>query len=271
MAGKTPAEAVNNYLEPLLRAVSSVTKGALYVSNGGYRAELNPHLLVLGSGRQALAGGLTLTFEQGYEIVEAEGERGPWKCSTTRYQYALDDADDHEIVAYHWHPAGESDVTRPHVHLGIGAKIKHLGLLRAHLPTNRIAAEDFLLLAIRDLALSRCAMIGAKSWKKPGIVSNSGRRGPVRIGPSSSAGGGANPAAVEAARRFRQGQRRPRHPSPVGVWQICQQLVSEPSRTRPYKPASGDSCHSLIPCNADLPAMRKYRASMAGEEPTVRS
>ena len=78
---------------------------------------------------------------------------GPWKCSTTRYQYALDDADDHEIVAYHWHPAGESDVTRPHVHLGIGAKIKHLGLLRAHLPTNRIAAEDFLLLAIRDLGV----------------------------------------------------------------------------------------------------------------------
>jgi len=114
---------------------------------------MNPHLLVLGTGRQTLNDGLVLTFEQGYEIVEADGERGPWKCSTTRYQYALDDREGKEVLAYHWHPIGASGITRPHAHLGAGAQIDHSGLLKAHLPTNRIAFEDFLACAIRDLGV----------------------------------------------------------------------------------------------------------------------
>jgi hypothetical protein len=123
------------------------------VSPGGYVAEQNPHLLVLGTGRQELSGGLLLTLEQGYEIVEAQGARGPWKCSTTWYQYSLDDSDGREVIAYHWHPAGTSNVTRPHAHLGAGALLAHSPLARAHLPTNRVSIEDFLLLCVRDLGV----------------------------------------------------------------------------------------------------------------------
>ena len=161
MAGKSPAEAVNAYLDPLTRALSCVTRGVLNVSPGGYLAELSPHALVLGNGRQRLAGGLVLGLEQAYEIVEAEGERGPWKCSTTWYAYSLDD-EDGEIIAYHWHPAGDSDVTRPHAHLGPGAQVGRAGLAKAHLPTNRVSVEDFLLLGIRDLGVKP----QRKDWPK---------------------------------------------------------------------------------------------------------
>lgn len=123
------------------------------VSPGGYLADQNPHLLLLGTGHQQLTGGSFLTIQQGYEIVQAEGERGPWKCSIQWYQYSLDDADEREVIAYHWHPAGASNVTRPHAHLGVAAKVGHPGLLQAHLPTNRVSIEDFLLLGIRDLGV----------------------------------------------------------------------------------------------------------------------
>lgn len=181
MAGRTPAEAVNAYLGPLSRAVSCVTKGVLNVSPGGYVPEQEPHLLVFGSGFEVLRGGFVLTLQQGYAIVPAEGERGPWKCSTTWYQYSLDDAERHEIVAYHWHPGGASDVRRPHLHLGAGAGVQHEGVARAHLPTGRVSIEDFLLLAICDLGVEplrqnwRDILEGARdvfedwqTWPRPG-------------------------------------------------------------------------------------------------------
>jgi hypothetical protein len=142
MAGRSPAEAVNAYVESLKRAVSCVTRGVLNV--GGYHATDDPLLLALGPGRQELTRGFGLTLLQRYVVVEAEGDRGPWKCSSTAYEYALDDPDGREIIAYHWHPAARSWEAHPHAHLGPGAQIAHPGLVKAHLPTNRISAEDFL-------------------------------------------------------------------------------------------------------------------------------
>jgi hypothetical protein len=151
LAGKSPAEAVNNYLDPLQRAVSCVTKGVLNVT--GYHPANEPHVLALGGGRQGLKDGYTLTLEQRYDIVEAEGERGPWKVTTRGYIYALDDPDDREIVAYHWHPDGRSTEDRPHVHLGAGSGVTHVGLAGAHIPTSRVALEDFLLMCIEQFGI----------------------------------------------------------------------------------------------------------------------
>jgi hypothetical protein len=124
---------------------------------------------------------MLLSLEQHYEIVETEGDRGPWKCSIKGYQYTLDDPGGHEIVAYHWHPDGISDHVRPHVHIGMGARVDYPQLITAHLPTNRISVEDFLLLSIRDLGVeplreewesmleeSRGGFEDWQTWPKPG-------------------------------------------------------------------------------------------------------
>jgi hypothetical protein len=67
------------------------------------------------------------------------------------YMYTLEDEDGHEIIGYHWHPEGESDFRRPHLHLGYGAEIGRVELedTKAHIPTGRVALEDFIELLIR--------------------------------------------------------------------------------------------------------------------------
>ena len=152
MAGKSPHEAVENYLRPLRRALSCVTKAGLQITG---RHPGPKHSLTLGGGPPVpLRGGLALTVEQRYEVVQAEGERGPWKVSTLAYIYALDDAESgHEVIAYHWHPDGRSSEARPHLHLGAGAGVTRSALGDAHLPTNRVALEDVVRLAITDLGV----------------------------------------------------------------------------------------------------------------------
>jgi hypothetical protein len=145
LAGRTPAEAVQNYLDPLQRAVSCITDEVINVS-GGYYVRDKPHLATLGRGlpvRLRAQQNLALILSQHYRIVEGEGERGPWKVQTTRYLYQVQ-ADGSEYLSYHWHPEGLSDRVRPHVHLALDER-------RRHFPTGRVAAEDVIRLLIEDL------------------------------------------------------------------------------------------------------------------------
>src|SRR5205085_1644240 len=68
-------------------------------------------------------------------LTQAEPPRGLWEARTAAYEYRLSDQDDREIVAYHWHPEGQSHVQAPHLHLGPAAEIGRPALLAAHLPT----------------------------------------------------------------------------------------------------------------------------------------
>lgn len=52
------------------------------------------------------------------QITQAEPPRGLWDAETAAYEYRLSDQDDREILAYHWHPEGQSHVETPHLHLG---------------------------------------------------------------------------------------------------------------------------------------------------------
>jgi hypothetical protein len=56
-----------------------------------------------------------------------------------------------EVLAYHWHPTGRSDITYPHLHLYGGVGALQPNIRKAHLPTGRIAVEDVLRLAITHL------------------------------------------------------------------------------------------------------------------------
>lgn len=77
MAGRSPAEAVANFLAPLQRAVSCVTPAVLDV-HGGYHVAEAPHALTLGVEapvRMRGPGELALRVTHHYRIVEAEGAR----------------------------------------------------------------------------------------------------------------------------------------------------------------------------------------------------
>lgn len=150
MPGDTPKEAVEQFLQPLRRVLACVTSGFLNVRGGYYPSE-TPHTAFIGQGLPvplAGLGRLKLRFAHQYRVVETPGERGPWKVRTAGYYYSLDDADDHEIIAYHWHPEGESPVTFPHLHIGAGAGCQRSEMQWAHCPTGRIAVEEFLRFAI---------------------------------------------------------------------------------------------------------------------------
>lgn len=82
--------------------------------------------------------------------MEDAGPRGPWKTTTAAYVYELQDSDSRALLSYHWHPGEGSTVTFPHLHLGPAAQLGHRPLATAHLPTNRIALEDMLRLAITE-------------------------------------------------------------------------------------------------------------------------
>jgi hypothetical protein len=86
-----------------------------------------------------------ITIAQNFKVVEADGERGPYKVQTTQYMYAVEDSEGREIFSYHWQPAGKSHLVEPHMHVGSGALCELPAVTAAHFRTGRICIEDFLL------------------------------------------------------------------------------------------------------------------------------
>src|SRR6266852_148004 len=146
MAGKTPAEAVNNFLTPLRRALSCVTREVLSV-RGGYHVAALPRALLFQNNQVVLGHDrrFALRLIQQYRIVEDEvPQRGPWKVSTVAYYYTLKTTTSPypDVLGYHWHPQERNAIAYPHLHLHHGAGTLQHNLADAHLPTARIAIED---------------------------------------------------------------------------------------------------------------------------------
>lgn len=78
---------------------------------------------------------------------------GLWEARTAAYEYRLSDGDDREILAYHFHPEGPSHVQTPHLHLGPAAEVGRVGLLAAHLPTDLVAIQEVLRLAVESFGV----------------------------------------------------------------------------------------------------------------------
>ncbi len=149
MAGRTPRDAVQAFIEPLQRTLSCITRSTLLVSPRG-REESSPegpnHAIVLNKGEPVPLRGaerLQLEVQLEYAVVRTpDPERGPFKVSTRAYRYHILTADGTESFLYHWHPDGKSSYVRPHAHLGRAlllpsAVISH----KQHVPTGRIALE----------------------------------------------------------------------------------------------------------------------------------
>jgi hypothetical protein len=153
LAGRDAHEAVNNYREPLKDAVGCVTNPVLLFSeHGGYRVGEEYSLALMEGDPVQLSGTarIAISVIQYFQVIQDEREDyGPFRVTTTAYYYTVEDENGHEIIAYHWHPkAPNSKTVHPHVHLQYGAKVKRQELAGTHLPTGRVAVEDFLRLMI---------------------------------------------------------------------------------------------------------------------------
>lgn len=152
MSGRTQAEAVHNFLEPVREALSCLVVPAIQVG-GGYHASAEPHVMVLSGGEPVRLDGdlrLALTVQHHYRVVEAEGDAGPWKVRSAAYIYAVDDREGNELLSYHWHPLTTPDVPFAHLHFRRPAE-PYQQLLHAHFPTGRVSMERLIRFLIHEL------------------------------------------------------------------------------------------------------------------------
>jgi hypothetical protein len=104
MAGRTPREAVHNFVTPLQQAISCVT-GEILTVEGGYYPSPTPHKLALSTSPAALGRDkrFALTIAQEYLVVTATEPHAPWKVQTVAYLYTVYDAGEEprEVIGYH--------------------------------------------------------------------------------------------------------------------------------------------------------------------------
>lgn len=152
IAGRTPVVASRALRESLQRAVSCVTTAVLVPQTEGSETKLN---LISRLVRPARDEAITLSIRHSFNLVhEASREsRSRWEAHTTGYMYTLEGADGREILAYHWHPTGNSHVTTPHLHLGAGAGSLRPELTKAHLDTGLITPVTLLALSIEQFGV----------------------------------------------------------------------------------------------------------------------
>ena len=153
MPGRTPAEAVSEYVETIQRAVSCLSDAVANVG-GGYYVSEKPHTLELNEGRPVRLRGtsrLRLFFQQYYRIVQSGVSHAMWTVVEEGYNYSIRDAGGREILGYHWHPTGISSYVSQHLHIGHGAMVGREELHNAHLPTGYVSIRDISRLLIGDL------------------------------------------------------------------------------------------------------------------------
>ena len=137
MPGRTPAAALDAYIGPLQRAVSCLGHAKITVTNPrpGQVGDEAMWFINGGHGIETAVG----LFEgsQRFRLIEIpEGDyrrqAGRFRMKTLMYAYNLHRDDG--TLSWHWHPQGNSDEQRPHMHLPIGP--------RGHYPTPRFSIEE---------------------------------------------------------------------------------------------------------------------------------
>jgi hypothetical protein len=94
---------------------------------------------------------LAISFTQQFEVTKSL--LGGLKVTTLAYDYSIEDASGHEILAYHWHP-DDSRFKFPHLHIGHAAGTGLRGEIRKiHFRTGRMAFEDIALQLIREFGV----------------------------------------------------------------------------------------------------------------------
>ncbi len=172
MAGASPEEAVDAFLARIRDTLDCILAGTAFGSGNAEGSRHSLTLYIPGQEEPNIArltthggtGELLFRFAHLYTVghVPDDAQRGPYKVSTSFYQYKILDCDEREIVVYDWAPTGISLVRTPHLHIPIAGSIvlrqregspredqkTYLGSL--HFPTARILLEDIVELLIRE-------------------------------------------------------------------------------------------------------------------------
>lgn len=150
MPGKNPTDAYYAFQRPLQQDLSCISRDVLVASKGG-RHDLNKvHGITPADGPVLITeDGLHLDIGLQYSIIKT-GESGKmaYRCTTKAYAYAILDAENHPLFAWHWHPFGNSRFVEPHSHpYAIDPRLPS----GAHYPTGRISLEQVIRFAIDQL------------------------------------------------------------------------------------------------------------------------
>jgi len=124
------------------------------LSRGAYEPRETPHGAVLNQNRPVVldmrehgAARISLVVAMEYSIVEADGDRGPWKVTTRQYNFELERGGK-RLFAFHWHPQPPNPYTTPHLHLSKQPDACSPALALLHVPTGRVSVEEVIRLAI---------------------------------------------------------------------------------------------------------------------------
>ncbi len=125
MPGRSPADAFSAFIAPLKNALKCIALTHVETTKGGRDQIDVTHGLYL-TGRQnegflSLKGPAKLEFmgRMMYAIIKDDRPgKGPFRVTTRGYGYTLRKSTKEVIIDYHWHPTGNSDEVRPHIHLG---------------------------------------------------------------------------------------------------------------------------------------------------------
>lgn len=153
--GSSAAEAVVNYKDGIQRAVSCVTASVVDVA-GGYHPSPIPHRLTMNRGLPVALGGqsqLMLRLQQHYRVDETGGAGGHWRVAVLEYYYSVHDAEEREVLLYHFHPRGSSSIMTPHLHLGPGAQVERIEIRDTHLPTGIVSLNAVLRVLIEEMGV----------------------------------------------------------------------------------------------------------------------
>ena len=143
MAGRTPEEAAENFVNFIKESLSCVTSHFLNAhsqSSELHKIFYDPYPTV----HTRSGPSYRISVTQIFRVVNDPNTAGQYKAKTQEYSYRLlkSGNTESEIVAYHWHPQ-DPGVRYPHLHV----KAAHP---RIHFPTSRVCLEDFVSMLMRD-------------------------------------------------------------------------------------------------------------------------
>ncbi len=145
--GRATQDAVRSYLSNRQEALSCVARSPVVPSSA------SAGILDVRASTGSLRGTTGAIFASFQEQV-ALGILDQQRAATTRaYRYKLESGDGQEVLSYHWHPAGRSHVTEPHLHLGsLGGTFERL-LAGRHLPTGEVSFQQFVRFLITEVGV----------------------------------------------------------------------------------------------------------------------
>lgn len=116
MPGRNEREAFNRYADPLKEVLGCITDVQLR-TEGSFKASVAApsQFVFIRNPARLSKSDLDLFFRQSFHLIYREEEED-WKVKTDSYEYAIENSESRELLAYHWDPAGKVEI--PHLHLG---------------------------------------------------------------------------------------------------------------------------------------------------------